>query len=271
MTSIIYRAIFRLKKFLKGLLTFTYQTRLLENVKKGEVPKHLGVIVDGNRRHAKRLGLPVTEGHKIGTETLHRFLDWCDELKIPVVTLWLFSTQNYSRSAEEVEALMQLIVQEVERMVNDEQMKAKEIKVKVIGRKELLPEEVRQGLEKLEARTAKRNGRLIQLAISYGGREEIVDAVKGYLEECELKGASLAEARAGFSESELSKNLYNATVLDPDFVIRTSGEIRLSGFLLWQSAYSEFYFLDANWPAFRKIDFLRAIRSFQQRSRRFGK
>ncbi|MEK7131897.1 MAG: polyprenyl diphosphate synthase [Patescibacteria group bacterium] len=271
MTSIIYRAIFRLKKFLKGILTFTYQTRLLEAVKKGEIPKHLGVIVDGNRRHAKKLGLPVTDGHKIGKKTLHSFLDWCDELKIPVVTLWLFSTQNYSRSEEEVKTLMNLILEEVERMVNDSEMKAKEIRVKVIGRKELLSDEVRQGLEKLEMSTASRTGRLIQLAISYGGREEIVDAVKGYLEECERNGVSLTEARAGFSEIELAKNLYNATVLDPDFVIRTSGEIRLSGFLLWQSAYSEFYFLDANWPAFRKIDFLRAIRSFQQRSRRFGK
>lgn len=238
--------------------------------KEGVLPQHLGVILDGNRRYAKELGLQPGEGHRRGTETVKALIRWCRSLSIPVVTIWVFSTQNFSRSAEEVSDLMKLFVEQANAMANDQSMEEHGIRVKIIGRRDLLSEEVRAAWNRLEERTAHRSGMLLQVAIAYGGREEVVDAVKKYLETQEQKGATVAQAREQLNEQELSRYLYTAEVPDPDFIIRTSGEVRLSGFLLWQAAYSEYYFVDVHWPAFRKIDFLRAIRSYQARQRRFG-
>ncbi len=260
-----------MKAFLKRLIYGAYEKKLSLGVAEGPLPHHLGVILDGNRRYAKALGLPVAEGHKYGARKVRALLSWCVEFKIPVVTLWVFSLQNFARDPEEVKALMELFVEQAEAMTTDEEFIKHGIRVKVLGRREGLPEHVKNALENLELVTKDRTGMLVQIALGYGGREEIVDAAKAYLSTASKEGKSMSEVIDGLTEETISKNLYNGGVPDPDFIIRTSGEVRLSGFLLWQAAYSEYYFLDVNWPAFRKVDFLRALRSFQARQRRFGK
>ncbi|MFA5945493.1 MAG: polyprenyl diphosphate synthase [Patescibacteria group bacterium] len=259
------------KAIVKRILYEVYERRLAQKLLLGPAPRHLGVILDGNRRYAKSLGLPIVEGHKYGAKKVKQLFSWCIEFKIPVVTVWGFSTQNFSREPSEVKALMDIIVEQAKAMMLDEDFKKHDIRVKVIGRTEQMPEEVQRALAELETTTAERKGMLVQLALGYGGREEIVDAAKAYLTSAEQSGKSFGEAVNGLTEESLSANLYSCNVPDPDFIIRTSGEVRLSGFLLWQAAYSEYYFLDVNWPAFRRIDFLRALRSFQARQRRFGK
>lgn len=248
-----------------------YEQMVEREVRKdGVFPKHLGVILDGNRRYAKELGLHPGEGHRHGAETVKALIRWCRSLDIPVVTIWVFSTQNFSRSTDEVSDLMKLFVDQAKAMTKDRDMEKHGIRIKVIGRRDLLSSEVQEAWKELEENTAHRTGMLLQVALAYGGREEIVDAVKKYLREKEERGSVLSEAREQFSEADVSRFLYSSDVPDPDFIIRTSGEVRLSGFLLWQAAYSEYYFVDVHWPAFRKIDFLRALRSYQSRQRRFG-
>lgn len=260
-----------IKNLVKTVLYTIYDLRLMRRLDGGPVPKHLGVILDGNRRYAKSLGLSAADGHKLGAEKVKSLLRWCGEFKIPVVTLWVFSTQNFFRDPEEVKALMQLFIDQAKAMKTDEEFQKNGIRVRVLGRREDLPNDVKAAMIDLEETTKDRKGMLVQLALAYGGREEIVDAVKGYLSTAEKRGLSLHDAAQQVTEASLSQNLYGSDVPDPDFIIRTSGEVRLSGFLLWQSAFSEYYFLDVNWPGFRRVDFLRALRSFQLRQRRFGK
>lgn len=260
-----------IKNIIKSGLYSIYDFRLQKRLVAGPFPKHLGVILDGNRRFAKSLGLSAGEGHKLGAKKVRELLAWCGEFRIPVVTLWVFSTQNFSRDPEEVKTLMQLFIDQANAMKVDETFIKNDIRVRVLGRRDDLPDDVKRALDELEATTANRKGMLVQLALAYGGREEIVDAAKSYMLEAEKRGVSMHQAAEQITEEALSKQMYNSEVVDPDFIIRTSGEVRLSGFLLWQSAFSEYYFLDVNWPGFRKVDFLRALRSFQLRQRRFGK
>jgi short-chain Z-isoprenyl diphosphate synthase len=267
------------KRFLKFFLYEIYERRLGERLKSGPLPKHLGV---GNRRFAKSLGVETSEGHRLGAKKVRSLLQWCGEFKIPVVTLWAFSTQNKSRDPQEVAALMELFTEQARTMLYDEEFERNDIRVKVLGRRDDFPVELQQALNELEQVTAKRKGMLVQLALGYGGREEIVDAVKSYLQYWSHRSDSSHESHGSvaqqfqaaadaFSEDQITQHLYSGDVPDPDFIIRTSGEVRLSGFLLWQAAYSEYYFVDVNWPGFRRVDFLRALRSFQSRQRRFGK
>lgn len=260
-----------LKNLIKSFLYAVYDIRLQKRLASGPFPKHLGVILDGNRRHAKALGLSASDGHRLGAKKVRSLLTWCGEFKIPVVTLWVFSTQNFSRDPEEVKTLMQLFIDQANAMKTDEEFIKNDIRVRVLGRRDDLPDDVKRALDDLESTTANRKGMLVQLALAYGGREEIVDACKNYILESHRQGISMSAAAEQISEEALSKQMYNGEVADPDFIIRTSGEVRLSGFLLWQSAFSEYYFLDVNWPGFRRVDFLRALRSFQTRQRRFGK
>ncbi len=259
-----------LKGLLKSCLYTAYDVRLLRRLRTGSFPKHLGVILDGNRRFAKALGVETSEGHRLGAKKVHQLLTWCVEFKIPIVTVWAFSTQNLSRDPVEVESLMQLFTEQAMAMTKDEDLARHNIRVKVLGRRDALPSYLQTALAELELATLHRTGMLVQLALGYGGREEIVDAVKAYLSTLPATQSAHATAEM-IDEAEITKHLYNGGVPDPDFIIRTSGEVRLSGFLLWQSAYSEYYFLDVNWPGFRRIDFLRALRTFQLRQRRFGK
>jgi short-chain Z-isoprenyl diphosphate synthase len=227
--------------------------------------------LDGNRRFARSMGLEAGRGHDLGAHKAYEVLEWCLELGIPHVTIWVFSSDNKSRDPEEVAGLLELFAREAKKMVADERIHRNRVRIKMIGQTEDFPEKVRDNLRELEEATQSYDGLLLHVAIGYGGREEITDAVRKHLRNQLEQGTPLEELINTLSVADIDAQMYTAGTPDPDFIIRTSGEIRLSGFLLWQSAYSEYYFCDAYWPSFRRMDFLRAIRSFQNRERRYGK
>ena len=248
-----------------------YERRLLAEVLEHPAPGHVGIILDGNRRYGQRRGFTDTaELYALGARKLDDVLDWCGELAIPAVTLWVCSTENLSRPPDEISGILAAVEAKLLSLVDNPQIHRRRVRVKTIGRLELLPERTVAALNAACQATAGYDGMILTIAIAYGGHEEIVDAVRALLDEEAARGLTLREAIDGVTPKAISAHLYAAGVPDPDLIIRTSGEIRLSGFLLWQSAHSEFYFSDVFWPAFRKIDFLRAVRAFQQRQRRFG-
>jgi tritrans,polycis-undecaprenyl-diphosphate synthase [geranylgeranyl-diphosphate specific] len=231
------------------------------------MPKHVAIIMDGNRRFSKIQGnLGAIEGHKKGISTLERVLDWCVDLGIEIVTAYAFSTENFKRSPKEVEGLMQLFKENFEGIARNKKIHDNQVRVKAVGKLELLPEDVREAIHIAEKSTANYNKRLVNIAIGYDGRMEIVDAIKKIVNEVQEGKISTDD----INEELVNENLYTAGLEDPNLIIRTSGEERLSGFLLWQSSYSELYFCDSLWPQLRKVDFLRALRSYQQRERRYG-
>ena len=253
-----------IRKFIKSLLYPLYEWRIVRDLDFSKTPHHVGVILDGNRRWAKanpNQGDP--NGHKAGASKIIEFLGWCDDADVRVVTLWLLSTDNFKRSAAEIEELLQIIGDTV-----DELAATGRWNIKAVGALDLLPEWLSQKLNSLKP--IREDGVEVNVAISYGGRREIVDAVKSYLSEAEKSGHSLDQAKANLSTDNISKFLYTAGQPDPELLIRTSGEQRLGGFMLWQSASSEFYFCEAYWPDFRRVDFLRALRAYSLRQRRFG-
>jgi len=255
---------------IKKLLYFSYEKLLEKGVKKGDMPTHLGLILDGNRRYAKEKGYDdVTMGHKLGAKKIDDVLQWCADLNIKIVTIWVFSTENIQRGKEEVDALLEVIKDKIEELAKSPVIKKNGFRVKALGRIDMLPEELKTVIKNVEESTQTHTNHVLNIAIGYGGREEIVEAVKKAVKE--KKVSTIDELANSITSDDITSNLYTNGIPDPDLIIRTSGEIRLSGFLLWQSAYSEFYFCDALWPVFRKIDFLRAIRSYQHRSRRFGR
>lgn len=241
--------------------------RTLERqVEQGEVPYHVAIIMDGNRRFARRHGLDPTKGHEEGRDTLEQVVDWCLDLGIQVLTVYAFSTENFDRSPEEVEALMDLFEENFYQMAEDERVHEHGIRVRAIGRRETLPERVREAIDHAESRTEGYDSYHYNIAVAYGGREEIVQAIREIADdvrEGELDPEEVTEGTVG-------KRLYTHPLPDPDLVLRTSGEERVSNFLLWQLAYAELYFADVNWPDLRKVDFLRAIRDYQKRQRRYG-
>lgn len=235
------------------------------------MPHHVGIILDGNRRHGRQRGLSdPREIYRRGAEKLDDILDWCAELSIPALTLWVFSTENLKRSAAEVSGILAAIESKITALAHDPSTHRKCIRVKAIGRLDILPESVVAAIRAAEAATASYDLMTLTIAVGYGGREEIADAVRDLLRKQAEQGASLSDIVERITPEAIARHLYAANLPDPDLIIRTSGEIRLSGFLLWQSVHSEFYFTDVLWPAFRKIDFLRAIRAYQDRHRRFG-
>jgi len=253
-------------------LYWLYEQRLSEEVRKqGQMPKHLGLILDGNRRFARSLGLKPSQGHDLGAAKVREVLDWCYELGINHVTLWVFSTDNRRRDSEEVNHLLNLFADEAMKEAEGRDFRENGVKVTIIGDLATMPERVVEALRHLEAATANHDRFFLNVAVGYGGREEITHAVRSWLVDAKQQGATLEQTIAQLDSDVIAEHLYTAGFPDPDFVIRTSGELRLSGFLLWQTAYSEFYFCDVFWPSFRKLDFLRAIRSFQARRRRFGR
>lgn len=254
-----------------SLLYRLYEQRLLRQVQQGPRPRHIGLILDGNRRYARELGLqdPLA-GHRLGADKLEEVLDWLEELEIRITTLFALSTENLSRSPAELNMLLELIEAKMRAVAVDRKIHEKGIRVRAVGQIELLPTSLQDAIALAEEATREHDSFYLNLAVGYGGRQEITDAVRLLLTERARRGESLARAAAEITPEEIGKYLYMYDLPDPDLIIRTSGELRLSGFLLWQSAYSEFYFCDAYWPAFRKIDLLRAIRSYQQRKRRFG-
>jgi len=256
---------------LKQILYRLYEQRLLSDVAQGPIPRHLGLIQDGHRRYAREAGLSNFKGYRLGATKAEEVLTWCAQLRIPMVTLWWLSTENLSREVVDVSAVLEVIEATIPEWVHGGLAARLGMRIRPIGKLDLLPDSVLGALELAAAATDHHDRLLLNVGVGYGGRQEIIDAVKGYLHEAFVRQDSPEDILEGMSAESLAKHLYTCDCPDPDLIIRTSGEVRLSGFMLWQSAYSEFYFCDAYWPVFRKIDFLRAIRSYQQRHRRFGR
>jgi len=259
-----------LRGFLRILGAYRLYERWLKGqVKKQDMPQHVAVILDGNRRWANERSLPYLNGHLYGAKIAEDFLKWCLDLGIRTITVYVFSTENFRRPKEEVERILQLIGDEARRLRNDERLHKNKVRVKTIGRIDLLPESLRQMLRDVERETENYDEHYLNIAIAYGGRAEIVDAARKIVEDVAEQKVSLNQ----IDEDLFSNYLYTSHLPNPypDLIVRTSGEERLSGFLLWQSAYSELCFLDVYWPDFRKIDLLRAVRTYQQRKRRYGR
>ena len=261
----------RIRALLKSAIYPLYEERLLRNLDLTRTPRHIGLILDGNRRWAKANPSPSGDtsssyGHRAGANKIVELLDWCEETKIEVVTLWLLSSDNFKRDSSELAALIEIITETVEQL-----RRIGRWKIRPVGSFELLPEELKRTLRAIERNTASVDGITVNVAIGYGGRLEIVEAVQRYITEASSIGKSAGEISAALSAEKIEQYLYTAGQPDPELVIRTSGEQRLGGFLLWQSHQSEFYFCEAYWPAFRKVDFLRALRSYAARERRLGR
>jgi tritrans,polycis-undecaprenyl-diphosphate synthase [geranylgeranyl-diphosphate specific] len=245
-----------------------YEGWLWRQVKNGEKPEHIAIILDGNRRWASENVLNPWLGHKKGADKVEELLDWCLKLDVKSVTLYAFSTENFRRTPDEVEEIMRIASERFRKLLSDERIRRDKIRVKVIGRVNLLPESLQQLIGEVEKSTEAYDGHFLNFAFAYGGRAEIVDAARKIAEQ--VHEGRLSPERV--DEKTFEQYLYTSHMpqQDPDLIIRTSGEERLSGFLLWQSAYSELCFLDVYWPDFRLIDLLRAVRTFQKRKRRFG-
>ncbi len=249
---------------IKSLLYPIYERRIITHLDFAKTPRHIGVTLDGNRRWAKQN--PDEQdpfGHKRGAQKIADLLGWCEETRVEVVTLWMLSTDNFKRSPEEVATLLEVISEIV-----DDLAARKRWSIKAVGALDVLPEPLAAKLTSLpECSESKLQ---VNIAVGYGGRREIVDAVKGFLMEEADAGHTLREAAAAIDGDAIGRHLYTAGQPDPELLIRTSGEQRLGGFLLWQSALSEFYFCEAYWPDFRRVDFLRALRDYSQLHRRLG-
>ena len=246
-----------------------YESSLNSQIEGGPIPGHIGIILDGNRRWAQNQRLSVELGHTQGADVVERLLDWCHEIGIKSITLYVLSMENLQRSAEEVSELYRLIEERLKRLLTDERIYRYKVRVKGIGKLDLLPESMREILAEVERKTAGFEGHFLNIAVAYGGRAEITDSVRRIAED--VKEGKLSPE--DITEDTISGRLYTAYLPnpEPDLIVRTSGEERMSGFLLWQGAYSELVFLDVYWPAFRKIDLLRAVRTFQRRQRRLGR
>ena len=274
-----------------NLLYDIYERRLAARIDPATVPHHVGVILDGNRRWAKSMGFGAAQGHKRGADKIEEFLGWAEQMGVQVVTLWLLSTDNLARDPAELSPLLDIIAHAV-----DELAETGRWSLRLVGAVDLLPEPLAERLraavvrsrpssaeaseqggpadeavETAEAAEVEDRRMQVNIAVGYGGRQEIADAVRELLRERAAAGASLEEVAASLSEEDITEHLYTKGQPDPDLVIRTSGEQRLSGFLLWQSVHSEYYFCEVNWPAFRRVDFLRALRDFASRERRLGR
>ncbi len=244
-----------------------YERRLRKHLEGLPVPRHVAIMIDGNRRWARAAGFDdVSQGHVVGARHITNLLGWCREAGVAHVTIWLLSTDNLRRPAEELEPLLRIIAG----VAAELSAPGTPWQVKAVGALDLLPPETAEALRKAEHETRARDGLRVNVAVGYGGRREITDAVRSLLKEHAAEGGSLEELADVIDVDHIAEHLYTKGQPDPDLVIRTSGEQRLGGFLLWQSVHSEFYFCDALWPDFRKIDFLRALRDYGTRQRRFG-
>jgi short-chain Z-isoprenyl diphosphate synthase len=249
----------------RDLVYRMYEKRLEARLAGDLMPRHIGLILDGNRRWARSMGLTdVNTGHQRGADKISEMLQWSQETGVERVTLWLLSTDNLARPVEELEPLLTIIENTVTGLA------AAGWNVKPVGALDLLPDKTARVLKDAGESTSDAPGLIVNVAVGYGGRREIADAVRSLLHEHASRGTSIEELAEFLDAEHIAEHLYTRGQPDPDLVIRTSGEQRLSGFMLWQSAHSEFYFCEAYWPDFRKVDFLRAIRSYAARHRRYG-
>lgn len=230
-----------------------------------KVPRHIGLIVDGNRRFAKKLMLKPWKGHEWGAKKFEKLLNWCEEIGVKEVTLYVFSLENFNRPKEEFDYLMDLFVREFNKLLTDKKVDKKQMKINFIGRTYMLPEKVQEVIKKVSEKTKDYNSFILNFAIAYSGRAEVIDATKKIAEKIKEGKLNIDE----INEDVFKRNMYIES--DPDLIIRTSGEFRTSGFLLYQGAYSELFFCDKMWPEFEKEDLLEAIESYKKRHRRFGR
>ncbi|MCP2273256.1 isoprenyl transferase [Actinokineospora diospyrosa] len=243
-----------------------YEKRLVQQAG-GRTPRHVGVMLDGNRRWAREAGFTdVNDGHRVGARRIADLLGWCEEAGVEVVTLWLLSTDNLNRDESELRPLLEIIGDVVDELAEP----GAPWRLRIIGALDRLPAETAARLKAAAERAGGREGVQVNIAVGYGGRQEIADAVRKLLQQHAEAGTSIEALAEVLDVDHIAEHLYTSGQPDPDLVIRTSGEQRLSGFLLWQSAHSEFHFCEAYWPDFRRTDFLRALRAYGIRHRRFG-
>ncbi len=250
---------------IRKVLYPAYEARLARRLPADRLPKHVGVMLDGNRRWARAAGADAAHGHRAGAANISPLLEWCEEVGVEVVTLWLLSTDNLNRPAEELGPLLEIIEEAVVDLAASGRWR-----LHPVGALDLLPGPTAEKLKEAADATRDVDGMIVNVAVGYGGRREIADAVRSLLHEHATQGTSLEELAEIIDVEHIAEHLYTKGQPDPDLVIRTSGEQRLGGFLLWQSAHSEFYFCEAYWPDFRRVDFLRALRAYAERERRFG-
>src|SRR5579862_4765054 len=247
-------------------LYLLYTRRLRAQVASAPLPHHIAVILDGNRRWASLVGLHEPgAGHRHGADKLDELLRWCSELGIGELTVWALSGENLGRGSGELAALVGILTDKLSALSQRER-----VRIRVFGRLEALPKELAETVHRVEADTEANEGLSLNVALGYSGRDELVDATRALIRSLVAANVPAGEMADRVDANVIERHLYTADHSDPDLIIRTSGEMRLSGFLPWQSSHSEFYFTDVYWPAFRELDFLRAIRTFQQRERRFG-
>ncbi|MEX0855317.1 MAG: polyprenyl diphosphate synthase [Nitrosopumilaceae archaeon] len=253
---------------LSGLYSI-YSKKLEKEIRDGDIPNHVAIILDGNRRWAKKNLMVSENGHWQGADAVENLLDWCEEFDIKIITLYVLSVENLDRGDQELEFLYGLIKNRLEKLYDDPRIHRNKMRVKAIGKIEILPEPIKDVLRRLDDATKDYKNHFLNIAIAYSGQNELVDAVKKIGRK--IKDGSLNVDE--IDKKEIESNLYTSHLpqSSPDMILRTSGEKRLSGFLMWQSAYSELVFMDIYWPEFRKIDLMRAIRTFQKRKRRIGK
>ena len=249
----------------RDLVYRLYARRVEDRLDLARIPKHIGVILDGNRRWARASGGTAEQGHQAGAEKIRELLGWCAETDVEVVTLWMLSTDNLHRPDHELLPLLNIIEGTVHDLAADGRWR-----VHHVGQQDLLPARTQRVLKEAEAQAGDIDGILVNVAVGYGGRQEITDAVRSLLADRAANGATLDDMAEQLTVDDISEHLYTRGQPDPDLVIRTSGEQRLSGFMLWQSAHSEYYFCEVFWPALRKVDFLRALRDYAARHRRYG-
>jgi short-chain Z-isoprenyl diphosphate synthase len=262
----------RLAPVLLAPLYRIYTARLRREVGRAPPPNHVAVILDGNRRWASVAGLAEPgAGHRRGADKIDELICWCADLRIGEVTVWALSNENLARSPGEVSALHEILADKLAALVERARRHAPRMRIRVFGRLGALPEKLSETIQRVEAETADHEGLTLNVALGYSGRDELVDATRALIRSLATREIPAEEMVDHVTSEALASHLYTAAHSDPDLIIRTSGEMRLSGFLPWQSAHSEFYFTDVYWPAFRELDFLRAVRTFQQRERRFGR
>lgn len=237
----------------------------INDIDKENMPKHIAIIMDGNRRWAKERGLERKLGHKAGADTLEELTYFANDIGLEYLTVYAFSTENWKRTEEEVGALMLLLKAYVDKFLK--RANTNNIRIRILGDIERLDKDLKSSIEKIVEESSKNTGLTLNIAFNYGGRTEIVRAVKQISEKVEKSEMKIED----ITEQTISDNLYTVGQPDPDLLIRTSGELRLSGFLLWQLAYTEFLFMDKYWPDFSKEDLLNAIKTFQDRKRNLGK
>lgn len=253
------------KQAIRRVLYPAYESRMVKALPADRIPQHVGVMLDGNRRWARAVGADSAHGHRAGAANIEPLLGWCEEVGVKVVTLWLLSTDNLNRPSGELDPLLGIISEAVDSLAAQRRWR-----LHPVGALDLLPPETAERLKAAAEATQDVDGIWVNIAVGYGGRREIADAVRSLLHEHATRGTSLEELAEVIDVDHIAEHLYTKGQPDPDLVIRTSGEQRLGGFLLWQSAQSEFYFCEAFWPDFRRVDFLRAVRAYAERERRFG-